>query len=72
MRASPEETERLRKLIHDVNGRLFLIRGHVEIARRTDCPEQHTKSMDQIKEATDDLERFMRALRADLCVNSQH
>ena len=66
MEISPEETRALRALVHDINGQIFLIRGHTEIARRNDQNTQLNANLHQIQLSTDELERLVRELREQL------
>ncbi len=56
----------LKALIHDINGQLFLIRGHSEIARIAPQKEQREMSLQQIVDSADKVELLMRELRAEL------
>lgn len=66
MNLDGNEEEALRALVHDMNGQLFLIRGHCEIAKRSDSADQKEKCLQQIQSSTDQLERLVREMRAQL------
>lgn len=66
MHADSDEENPLKSLIHDINGQLFLIRGHCEIAKITSMEDQRAKSLDQIAAGTNEVERLIRELRVEL------
>ena len=66
MELDDSEAKSLRDLVHDINGQIFLIRGHVEIAKRSDLPEQQEKCLRQIQASSDELERLMKEMRVEL------
>jgi len=66
MELNEQEKNALRGLIHDINGQLFLIRGHCEIAKITSESEQRIKSIEQINDGANQVERLMRDLRTEL------
>lgn len=66
MDLTPAEEETLRSLVHDINGQLFLIRGHCELAKRNRDEEQRAKNLEQIQSGTDELERLVREMRVQL------
>lgn len=54
----------LRKLIHDLNQVVFLIRGHCELAQMPDLDADKLKEhLDSIKTCMDDFERITMALK---------
>lgn len=66
MELGESEEKTLRSLIHDINGQLFLIRGHCEIAKITPKEDQREKSLEQIQGGTNEIERLVRDLRVEL------
>lgn len=53
----------VRKIVHDMNGEIFLIRGHVELARHT-CKDFKTKKqLESIQERTNALDALSKRLR---------
>ena len=53
-----------RKLIHDLNQVVFLIRGHCELAQMPDLePEKLKEHLDSIKECLEDFEGISKALK---------
>ncbi len=53
----------VRKAIHDLNGEIFLIRGHVELAR-AQAPDSHIREqLDAIFRHTDQLAEVTKRLR---------
>ncbi len=56
----------MRTLVHDMNGQIFLIRGHCEIIKRAPEGDQMEKSLHQIQAGTNELERIVRELRKQL------
>lgn len=53
----------LRKAIHDLNGELFLIRGHVDLARAS-CPEGPVREqLDEIFRRTEQIAEISKRLR---------
>ncbi|GHB90297.1 hypothetical protein GCM10007047_01210 [Cerasicoccus arenae] len=66
MNLTNDEETSLRSIVHDMNGQLFLIRGHCEIAKRCDEAIQLEKSMSQIQCGTNELERLVHELRTHL------
>ena len=53
-----------RKLIHDLNQVVFLIRGHCELAQMPDLePEKLKEHLDSIKECLQDFEGISKALK---------
>ncbi|WP_269541993.1 histidine kinase dimerization/phospho-acceptor domain-containing protein [Cerasicoccus fimbriatus] len=66
MNLSDNEENSFRSLVHDLNGQIFLIRGHCEILKRTQDESQTEKSIQQIQQGTDRLESIVRDLRENL------
>ncbi|MEO0795772.1 MAG: hypothetical protein AAFX93_11440 [Verrucomicrobiota bacterium] len=66
MESCPNDTKAIQALIHDLNGQIFLIRGHAEIAKRSEKMEQRDDSLNKIQEGTDELERLVKAIRANV------
>lgn len=53
-----------RKLIHDLNQVVFLIRGHCELAQMPDLePEELAEHVTSIKECLTDFEHISKALK---------
>ena len=53
-----------RKLIHDLNQIVFLIRGHCELAQLPNLePDKLKEHLDSIKECMTDIERVTKALK---------
>lgn len=53
----------VRKAIHDLNGELFLIRGHVELARAANTSDAVTAQLDAIFRHTDAMAEATKRLR---------
>ncbi|WOO43112.1 hypothetical protein [Rubellicoccus peritrichatus] len=57
------ELDTMRKIVHDLNGEIFLIRGHVELARNS-CRDLKTKKqLEGIQERTNALDLLSKRLR---------
>jgi nitrogen-specific signal transduction histidine kinase len=55
----------IRKIIHDLNGELFLIRGNTELASEGMDPDcENRKHLDNIMERTDAINLLVQRLRA--------
>lgn len=53
-----------RKLIHDLNQVVFLVRGHCELAQMPDLdPEKLAEHLNSIKECMEDFEHISKALK---------
>jgi len=66
MECSEKEEGCVRDLIHDINGQLFLIRGHSEIAKNSTSDSERASSLDRIQTAADQLEKLFRKLRTEI------
>lgn len=65
MHSQPENNEdTIRKIIHDLNGELFLIRGNAELAGDGIDPNSETrKHLDKIMERTNAINGLVQRLR---------
>ena len=54
----------LRKIVHDLNGVIFLIHGHIELARST-CEDSETRDqLNAIHGQTNELDEICKRIRA--------
>ncbi len=54
-----------RKVIHDLNSSIFIIRGNTEMALDPDATDgQTTRSLKEIKKAVEEIEPIVKRLRA--------
>lgn len=61
---SESSEDSIRKIIHDLNGELFLIRGNAELASEGLDPNSETrKHLDNITERTNAINRLVQRLR---------
>ncbi len=55
----------LRRIIHDLNGELFLIRGYIDLTLSMVSDDEVAKSnLSKILERTDEFEKIIRRLRS--------
>lgn len=60
-----QQTETLRKLIHDLNGELFLIRGYADLASKALKEEDPASTnLKRLIERTDEMEKIVVKLKA--------
>lgn len=63
MNNSEAAPDSLRKLIHDLNGELFLIRGYLDLIHRDlKGNQQALKNHDNIKERLDEVESIIKSM----------
>lgn len=56
----------VRKFVHDINGEIFLIRGYADLTLGLlDDNETARQNLYKLLERTDELERYVRALREE-------
>ena len=64
MEYSKPEPDSLKKIIHDLNGELFLIRGYVDLTKNlVENDEIATRNLQKIMERTHALEDIIQILR---------
>ena len=59
--------DRLGELLHDLNGEIFVMRGHIDLAlKNVDDRWKLEQGMENLRARTDEVERIIREMRGQL------